>query len=138
MAVFMMFATFSVTAFATGDVSTFYCYGSPGSYTVRITYKNCDRYGAVTNDMHFELNSEKSVSIHFFTTTPRTVIKFYRNGSPDACATFTTPKYVSGMPGTLTAPISLQPGSYRVGVCSAEHSAVSGVIELFYVDKLDQ
>lgn len=136
MAVFMMFATFSVTAFATGDVSNFYCYGSPGSYTVRITYKNCDRDGAVTNDMHFELNSEKSVSIHFYTTTPRTVIKFYRNGSPDAYAVYSTPQYVSGMPGELTTHISLQPGSYRVGICSAGNSTVSGVIELYYVDEV--
>lgn len=116
----------------------FYNYGSTGRYTVRITYKDCDRTGATTNLTCFKLESAKSVNIKFYTTTPSTVIKFYRNGPDDECAAFTTPKYVSGMPGTLTASISLQPGSYRIGVCSAEYSTVNGVIELYYVDKLDQ
>lgn len=116
----------------------FYNYGSTGKYTVRITYKDCDRTGATANLTCYKLESAKSVNIKFYTTTPSTVIKFYRNGTNDECAVYTTPQYVSGMPGSLTASISLKPGSYGVGVCSAEHSAVSGVIELFYVDKLDQ
>lgn len=138
MAVFMMFAALSVTAFANGNVDDIYNYGSPGSYTVKITYKDCDHDGATTNRTCFKLESAKSVNIKFYTTTPSTVIKFYRNGSDAACATFTTPKYVSGMPGTLTTAINLQAGSYRVGICSAEYTMVDGVIELYHVDKLDQ
>lgn len=138
MAVVMMFAALGVTAFADGGVSDIYNYGSPGRYTVRITYKDCDDDGATTPLKLFKLESEKWVNIRFNTTTPRTEIKFYRNGSANECATFTTPQYVSGMPSTLTSSISLQAGSYRVGVCSDGDSTVSGVIELYYVDKLDE
>ncbi len=130
MAVVMMFAALSVTAFAEGRI-TFYPQGSVGNMSVRIEYLNCNSAGAMSTPAVFTLNNKTRCNCKFTVAVPRATIKFYKNNEAIACETFTTPAYVLGMPTTLTTYMELGAGQYTVSVCSTDSTKrVSGYFEI--------
>ncbi len=130
MAVVMMFATLSVTAFAEGNI-TFYPSGSVGNMSVKIEYDDCNSAGIMSTPAMFTLNRKITCPFKFSVSVPRATIKFYKNNEGEACKTFTTPTYVSGMPSTLNTFIELEAGKYTVSICSTDSTKrVSGYFEI--------
>lgn len=137
MAVIMMFVALGITAFATSYVKL-YPQGSATNMSVKVEFNDCNYSGVRSTPATFTINSKRSCSVTFTTSSPSATIKFYKDKEDKPSVTFTTPKYFSGMPSTLDTGIELGAGTYTVAVSSAsQFNTVSGYFIIRDVSRVD-